>query len=104
MQRGPTDGRDEWLRPTKTAGVATDRAVASDGLATLWYIVAHGFKQESATKPDGIGRNMNRTRIFAAAAVLAALTACATSERSPGKRELMIIGNDNKVTWVEGKL
>lgn len=39
---------------------------------------------------------MNNLRLSIAAAVLAALTACAGMSPSPGKRELMIVGNDEK--------
>ena len=42
---------------------------------------------------------MNQNRIYIAIAALAALTACTTMDSVPGKRELMIVGNDNKVTW-----
>ncbi len=40
---------------------------------------------------------MRKVRLSIAAAVLAALTACAGMSPSPGKRELMIVGNDEKV-------
>ena len=40
---------------------------------------------------------MNRTRICVAVAALAALTACSTMSSAPGKRELMIVGIDQKV-------
>jgi DNA-binding beta-propeller fold protein YncE len=43
-------------------------------------------------------------RVLAAAAGLAVLGACANMEQSGGKRELMIVGNDEKVTWdADGK-
>ena len=42
---------------------------------------------------------MNSIRICVAVAALATLTACSTMDSAPGKRELMIVGNDNKVTW-----
>lgn len=45
---------------------------------------------------------MNRTRIFAAVAALAALTACTTMGSAPGKRELMIVGIDQKVGIADG--
>ncbi len=44
---------------------------------------------------------MNKVRLSIAAAVVAALTACAGMSPSPGKRELMVVGNDEKVTWDE---
>jgi DNA-binding beta-propeller fold protein YncE len=44
---------------------------------------------------------MNKVRISIAAAVVAALTACAGMSPSPGKRELMVVGNDEKVIWDE---
>jgi DNA-binding beta-propeller fold protein YncE len=44
---------------------------------------------------------MNKVRISIAAAVVAALTACTGMSPSPGKRELMVVGNDEKVIWDE---
>ena len=46
---------------------------------------------------------MNTTRLCIAAATLATLAACAGTGMAPGKRELMIVGNDEKVTFVDGK-
>ncbi|MBI2749596.1 MAG: YncE family protein [Burkholderiales bacterium] len=40
---------------------------------------------------------MSKVRLGIAAAVIAALTACAGMSPSPGKRELMIVGNDQKI-------
>ena len=40
---------------------------------------------------------MSKLRLGVAAVVVAALTACAGMSPSPGKRELMIVGNDEKV-------
>ena len=37
---------------------------------------------------------MNTTRLCIAAATLATLAACAGTGMAPGKRELMIVGND----------
>jgi DNA-binding beta-propeller fold protein YncE len=43
-------------------------------------------------------------RVLAAVAGLAVLAACANMEQTGGKRELMIVGNDEKVTWdADGK-
>jgi DNA-binding beta-propeller fold protein YncE len=44
---------------------------------------------------------MNQVRLGIAATVVAALTACAGMSPSSGKRELMVVGNDEKVTWDE---
>jgi DNA-binding beta-propeller fold protein YncE len=44
---------------------------------------------------------MNKIRVSIAAAVVAALTACGGMSPSPGKRELMVVGNDEKVIWDE---
>ena len=47
---------------------------------------------------------MRNTRFLAAAVVLAVLAGCAGMQQSGGKRELMIVGNDEKVTWgADGK-
>jgi len=40
---------------------------------------------------------MRKVRLCIAAAVVAAITACAGMSPSPGKRELMVVGNDEKV-------
>ena len=43
---------------------------------------------------------MNKVRLAVAAAAVATLAACAAmSPPQPGKRELMVVGNDQKVTW-----
>jgi DNA-binding beta-propeller fold protein YncE len=45
---------------------------------------------------------MNKVRLAIAASAVSALAACAAmNPPSPGKRELMIVGNDQKVTWDE---
>lgn len=45
-----------------------------------------------------------KLRVLVAAVSLAVLAGCAGMEQSAGKRELMIVGNDEKVTWdAEGK-
>lgn len=47
---------------------------------------------------------MGNMRILAAAVGLTVLAGCAAMQPSGGKRELMIVGNDEKVTWdAEGK-
>ena len=46
-----------------------------------------------------------KTQVLIAAVTLAVLAGCAGMEQSGGKRELMIVGNDEKVSWDEaGKL
>ena len=42
---------------------------------------------------------MRKVRLCIAAAVVAAITACAGMSPSPGKRELMVVGNDEKVRF-----
>jgi len=42
---------------------------------------------------------MKKTGICIATVALAALTACAGMSPSPGKRELMVVGIDEKITW-----
>jgi DNA-binding beta-propeller fold protein YncE len=44
---------------------------------------------------------MVHMRVLVAAVSLAALAGCAGMEQSGGKRELMIVGNDEKVSWDE---
>jgi DNA-binding beta-propeller fold protein YncE len=44
---------------------------------------------------------MTNMRVLAAAVTLAVLAGCAGMQQSGGKRELMIVGNDEKVTWDE---
>ena len=46
---------------------------------------------------------MQTVRLSIAAAIVAALTACAQMGTTPGKRELMVVGNDEKVTLDNGK-
>jgi DNA-binding beta-propeller fold protein YncE len=47
---------------------------------------------------------MTNIRVMVAAVSLAVLAGCAGMEPSAGKRELMIVGNDEKVTWdADGK-
>jgi DNA-binding beta-propeller fold protein YncE len=47
---------------------------------------------------------MMNMRVLVAAVSLAVLAGCAGMEQSGGKRELMIVGNDEKVTWdADGK-
>jgi DNA-binding beta-propeller fold protein YncE len=47
---------------------------------------------------------MTNVRVLVAAVGLAVLAGCANMEQSGGKRELMIVGNDEKVTWdADGK-
>ena len=46
---------------------------------------------------------MNTTRLCIAAAVLATLAACAGTGTAPGARQLMIVGNDEKVVFIDGK-
>ena len=46
---------------------------------------------------------MNTTRLCVAAAVLATLAACAGTGTAPGARQLMIVGNDEKVVFIDGK-
>ncbi len=46
---------------------------------------------------------MNTTRLCIAAAVLATLAACAGTGTAPGARQLMIVGIDEKVTFIDGK-
>jgi DNA-binding beta-propeller fold protein YncE len=41
---------------------------------------------------------MNKQRLAIAIGIVAALTACAAMSQSPGKRELMVVGNDEKVS------
>src|SRR4029434_3709388 len=41
---------------------------------------------------------MNKQRLAIAIGFVAALTACAAMSQSPGKRELMVVGNDEKVS------
>jgi DNA-binding beta-propeller fold protein YncE len=41
---------------------------------------------------------MNKQRLAIAIGLVAALTACAAMSQSPGKRELMVVGNDEKVS------
>ena len=41
---------------------------------------------------------MNKQRLAIAVGFVAALTACAGTSQSPGKRELMVVGNDEKVS------
>ena len=41
---------------------------------------------------------MTNVRVLVAAVGLAVLAGCANMEQSGGKRELMIVGNDEKVT------
>src|ERR1700681_4105326 len=42
---------------------------------------------------------MMNTRVLVAAVSLAVLAGCAGMQQSGGKRELMIVGNDEKVSW-----
>ena len=44
---------------------------------------------------------MKNTRVIVAALGLAVLAGCAGMQQSGGKRELMIVGNDEKVSWDE---
>jgi DNA-binding beta-propeller fold protein YncE len=46
---------------------------------------------------------MNKLKLFVALAALAVLTACAPMSAAPGKRELMIVGIDEKVGFDAGK-
>jgi len=47
---------------------------------------------------------MTNMRVMVAAISLAVLAGCAGMQQSGGKRELMIVGNDEKVTWdADGK-
>ncbi len=46
---------------------------------------------------------MNTTRLCIAAAALATLTACAGTGGAPGARQLMIVGNDEKAVFIDGK-
>ena len=42
---------------------------------------------------------MNSMRVLVVAVSLAVLAGCAGMQQSSGKRELMIVGNDDKVSW-----
>src|SRR5450759_4841190 len=47
---------------------------------------------------------MTNMRVLVAAVSLAVLAGCAGMQQSGGKRELMVVGNDEKVTWdADGK-
>lgn len=48
---------------------------------------------------------MTNTRVLTATVTLAVLAGCAGMQQSGGKRELMIVGNDEKITWdANGKI